>query len=317
MSRLWLLLGLVACETGSIGAHQEDCAQCHSQQAQDFAASRLSQSATSPLFLALLAETEAVHGETSAALCESCHAPTVGHQGGLSCASCHAAVGNRAPENGELVHDLTGPVRGPTGSAPGAPHDTLAGDFANSSELCGTCHDVAGPAGFEESPYAHWLDATQGSPAPQGCADCHMQGHRFEGLWSPSAAELLGSAMRLELVRDGQALTVTVHNDNPGHPLPDGASYLRRLSVNVQGQAPVWLSTRLEREGERVYSPNLADAQVSGSIPPLESRSWTVSAAQDARVCVVFQAIEPGLLEHLGLNPQLADPEIEVLCQKG
>ncbi|MFT5584106.1 MAG: formate-dependent nitrite reductase cytochrome c552 subunit [Cognaticolwellia sp.] len=181
---LWLLLGLLACETGSIGAHQQDCAQCHQQQAQDFAASRLSQSATSPLFVA--------------------------------------------------------PVRGPTGSSPGAPHDTLAGDFSNSSELCGTCHDVAGPAGFEESPYAHWQQAAQALPAPQGCADCHMQqGHRFEGLWSAGAPELLALAMRLELAREGDTLTVTVHNDNPGHNLPDGASYLRRLSVNVDGQAPI------------------------------------------------------------------------------
>ena len=314
-----MLLWLLSCATGSIGALQEDCAQCHAQQAQDFAASQLSQSATSPLFVALLAETQAVHGEASAALCESCHAPTVGHEAGLSCASCHAAVGNRVAQNGELVHDLSGPVRGPSGSAPGAPHQTLAGDFANSSALCGTCHDVAGPAGFEESPYAHWLDApTQQAQAPQGCADCHMaQGHRFEGLWSPGATELLASAVRLELEREGEDLVVTVHNDNPGHPLPDGASYLRRLSVNIQGQPPIWLSTRLEREGQPVYSPNLADAQISGSVPPLGSRSWTVSAPQPARVCVVFQAIEPALLEHLELDPQLAGPEVEVVCQSG
>lgn len=316
---LWLALGLVACQSGSIGAHQADCAQCHSQQAEDFAASQLSQSATSPLFVALLAETEAVHGETSAALCESCHAPTVGHEEGLSCASCHAAVGNRVAENGELVHNLSGPVRGPTGSAPGAPHDTLAGVFANSSELCGTCHDVAGPAGFEESPYAHWLEApTQQSPAPQGCADCHMQqGHRFEGLWSTGADQLLASAMRLELAREGGELVVTVHNDNPGHRLPDGASYLRRLSVNIDGQATIWLSTRLQREGSQVYSPNLADAQIQGSIPPLESRTWTVTSPEQTRVCVVFQAIEPGLLQHLGLAPELAGPEVEVLCESG
>jgi hypothetical protein len=308
----------LACASGSIGAHQGDCAQCHVPQAQDFADSKLSQSATSPLFEALLAETEAVHGETSAALCESCHAPTVGHEQGLSCASCHAAVGNRIPENGELVHDLTGPVRGPTGFAPGAPHDTLAGDFANSSELCGTCHDVAGPAGFEESPYLHWQQASQSQAEPQGCADCHMQqGHRFEGLWSASAPELLASAMRLELTREGESLTVTVHNDNPGHNLPDGASYLRRLSLNIAGQDPIWLSTRLEREGQPEVSPNLADAQIQGSIPPLQSRSWTVQSPETTQVCVVFQSIEPALLTHLALDPALAGPEVRVLCQSG
>ncbi len=310
----WLL---PACATGSIGAHQEDCAQCHTQQAEDFAASQLSQSATSALFQALLAETEAVHGEASAGLCLNCHAPTVGHEGGLSCASCHAAVGNRVPQNGELVHDLGGPVRGPSGVAPGAPHDTLEGAFANSPALCGTCHDVAGPAGFEESPYLHWQQANP-EPDAQDCADCHMdQGHRFPGLWSEGAPELLASALRLELQRSGTALTVTVHNDNPGHPFPDGASYLRRVSVNVGTQAPIWLSTRLMRQGEEVFSPNLADAQILSSIPPLASRSWTVSAPEVTTVCVVFQAIEPGLLAHLALDPALAGPEIPVLCAEG
>lgn len=347
-------LGLLAAcgpPADSVAALQDQCQDCHPSQARALAEGVKATAADAPLFQALRAEAEAALGPGASALCDRCHTPEVGTDHGLSCATCHAAVGHQAPENGLLIFDLRGPVRGPTGQVdPRAPHASLAGGLANDSALCGTCHDVSGLVGFEERPYAHWTD----SPAAEagvGCVDCHMSpvpgedraevepalgpaadleglearalaDHRFVGLNADpaEAVDLLARAASLELWIEGEEAVVRITNHNAGHPLPDGASFLRELWVEAWDERgllaePTWLSTRLRLEGQEVASPILADAQVRGAIEPLEHRELRMPRGEGGvRACLRFRAIRPDLLEHLGLDPELAGPTWEVAC---
>ena len=346
-------LCLAACgvPADSVAAVQDQCQDCHPDQATAMATGVKAQAADSALFQALRAEVQAELGAGAVALCDRCHTPEVGTDHGLSCATCHAAVGHQAPENGLLIFDLRGPVRGPTGQAdPRAPHAVAAGGIANDSALCGTCHDVTGLAGFEESPYAHW-SASPAAAAGTGCVDCHMSpvpgedralhaevtgpaadlddlaprslaDHRFVGLNGDpeQAVALLARAVELELTLQGDEVRVLVHNRNAGHALPDGASYLRELWVEVADDSgpldpPTWLSTRLTRDGQEVASPTLADTQVRGAVEPLGSLELLLPRATGTvRACLYFRAIRPDLLEHLGLDPELAGPVWEVAC---
>lgn len=344
---------LLACTVPpeSVGALDGQCQDCHPVQAAALDLSAKATATDSAVFAALRAEVEGTAGVASAALCDRCHAPEPGTGRGLSCATCHAAVGHQAPENGLLLHDLRGPVRGPTGRVdPRAPHEVQAGGIANDSALCGTCHDVRGLTGFEEEPYAHWSTGPAAA-AGVGCVDCHMSpvpgvdratlplvmgaaadlpdlderalaDHRFTGLnGDPAeAAALLARAVAVDVQRALDRVTVTVHNRNPGHDLPDGASYLRELWVEVEDERgllaePAWLSTRLTRRGEPVASPALADAQVRGAIPAAGRVDLVLPPAHGAvRACVYYRALRPDLLEHLGLDPDLAGPVWTLAC---
>jgi hypothetical protein len=211
--------------------------------------------------------------------------------------------------------------------------------------------DVTGPAGFVESPYAHWTDGDAGA-AGVGCVDCHMgpvpgddraehppnlgpaaslpdlparplADHRFVGLnGDPDAAvALLRRAVALDVTRVGGDVVATVHNRSTGHDLPDGASFLRELWVSVEDdagpRAPVWLSTRLTRDGVEVPSPVLADAQLRGAIGPGDAREIVAADVIGAtRVCVRFRAVRPDLLAHLGLDASLAGPVFDIVCEE-
>lgn len=354
MRRISAALLLSGCLDGvprSVGAHEDLCGDCHPDQAAELEEGALADTVSTALFQALRDEIDAQLGVAGTTLCDRCHLPLVGDDHGLSCATCHAAVGNTGPGDGLLLFDLAGPVRGPTGfTDPRSPHDVLAGGFANDSALCGTCHDVNVTAGFHETPFAHWRDA---EPLRDGgsCVDCHMSpvpgvdrrglpgdlapianlpgldarpqsDHRFIGLNRDldDAIALLGRAASLSVVREGDEFVVTVRNLGLGHALPDGASFLRELWVEARdgdgwlGER-AWLSTRLTRDGVEVADPVLADAQVRGAVPVGGARVLRLRGdTPSAEVCLRFRQVRPDLLAHLGLDPELAGPVREVVC---
>jgi hypothetical protein len=316
-----LLVGLGCADVpSSVGAVEDACASCHPTQAEAFAEGGMAHAATSEVFVALRARAEGEDPAT-AALCDGCHTPEVGGDDGLTCASCHAAVGHDGVENGLLIWDLNGPVRGPTGVVDASsPHAVAAGGLFADSELCGTCHEVRGPPGFEESPFAHWRDSPAAA-AGVGCVDCHMSptpgveqdgaspDHRFIGLnGDPEAAlSLLRAAVGVRLSRDGATARVEVTNHGRGHDLPDGASFLRELWVEVSGPdgplvPPAWLSTRLLRDGVEVADPLAADQQVRGALPPGGSLVIEVATDGPVTACVKFRAERPDLRAELGLD---------------
>src|SRR5687768_10011755 len=97
-----------------------ECASCHAAEAGDHALSRHALADSSSLFVAL-------RDRADTALCESCHRP-------IGCIDCHTAVGNEAVNNGLMIWDRDGPVRGPTGVAIGAPHATARSEYLESSD---------------------------------------------------------------------------------------------------------------------------------------------------------------------------------------
>lgn len=311
---LWL-----ACAQDSAGALEDQCADCHPTQADSLASSQLSKPAPSPLFHALQDQAADLHGEGAAAQCEACHAPTVGHPGGLSCNSCHAAVGVLSPDlpqNGELIWERFGPIQSST-SVSSPAHRVQPSELLTDAALCGACHQVQGPAAFLETPYQAWLE----SPAAQEdqhCADCHMPeaSHRFVGLGGApqDAIDLLLQAAELR-VEDGQVL---LHNHNSGHPLPDGAAFSRRLSVQflrgdtLLSEHPLTPEFRSE-EGEERLSPLDAETHHLRSIPPRGTLALA-PPSEATEACLVFQQQHPDLLAELGLDPLLAGPVWQVSC---
>ena len=347
-----ILVLLGACTDGldhrSAGALAGECASCHEDQARALAASRHAAASSSPVFVALRAEAVRERGASMGGFCDGCHLP----EPGITCVTCHAALGNRGTKNGLLLIDLDGPVRGPFAYPDTAtPHAVQVTGFIESSDLCGTCHDVEGPPGFHEAPFAHW---TRSPAAARGdtCQKCHMGSvpgdptamrrmgpaaslpdmpvrslseHHPIGLDDADPSPLMSAALDLTIeFTTASMVTVHVENRGDGHPLPVGASFLREIwvslsvdEVEIEG-ATRWLSTRLTRGGVEVVSPALATEQVDNAIPPLGKRTFVIPAAapRGARVeaCVRLRRYRPDLLDHLGVSRDELGPVRDLAC---
>ncbi|MBX2799202.1 MAG: hypothetical protein KTR31_16125 [Myxococcales bacterium] len=288
MTALWLLAACLP-DLGprSVAAHAGRCGDCHPAHAQQLAASAHREPASSELFVAL--RDHAAASGLAPALCERCHLPE-----GLTCGTCHAAATHHRPFNGELVHDWTGPVRGPS-STSRAPHASVADPFVTSSALCGTCHDVTGLAGFEERPYEHWLRSPAAADGVR-CQDCHMPDHQMPG-WRADPQALLRTALTLQRVPEGVALT-----NHAGHHLPDGASSLRELWVEARGaQLQRWeLHAELRTGGQPTWDPVQADEVVLRGIEAGATRTFALPVGT-TEVCVCAREVNLDVSAALGL----------------
>jgi hypothetical protein len=239
------------------------CGTCHTEEYAAWRSSPLATSGTSPVFQALSARAGAAWGSASENRCVACHRPGYGGDHGIGCVACHSATGNLANRDGLLVVDTTRPVSGPFANPlPTPAHGSEAYGFLESPDLCGTCHEVTGPALFQEPT----LTQFEASPAAAGgatCATCHMPslasapiapgtgtarpraGHAFIGMdppWgAPAAVAAAAAASTLALLRsgltlsargDGDGLAVTVGN-GAGHAVPTGVAFLRGVWVDV------------------------------------------------------------------------------------
>jgi len=260
-------------------------------------------------------------GETSRAFCDGCHVPPEATSDGLSCITCHAAVGNRGTENGQLVLDLDGPVRGPTGHGERAPHAVAESGFLKSPDLCGTCHDAKGVPGFAEAPFASW----QSSPASKlgvSCADCHMQrepglaaggsmSHLVVGFddvppddASSAGAKLGARVLSIEIELESTTpsapqVDVAVHHSGSGHAFPSGATFVRELWISLEvfdSNGAPWFESGTVGAQERVQSDD-------GAIRWLSSR--TVRSGSE-----VASPTEAERLEHHGIAPESTRHEL-------
>jgi len=339
----WLALVLAGCGASIPSAKQiGDCKACHPTQSNEFARSRHRDAAGSPAYLALKAR-----AGSNAGLCERCHRPDAAAPG-LTCLTCHTAVGNRETQNGQLLLDPDGAVQ--VGSAVGlrAPHRVAAGGFLRASELCATCHDVQGPGAFHEAPFESW----QRSPAGQGgvsCQACHMSptpgapgtrpmiavaagmrderphaSHAFVGLGAePGAAlGLLARGIELRLTRDGGAATLEIANVGEGHHDLAGAGFIRELQAVVEQLQPdggartlskMPLDVSLTQGGAPTFSPLTADAWTDRGLDPEDVRALSVGDAGEGvlRGCLVYARVRPELSALLAIAPS---PEVEGNC---
>lgn len=306
------------------------CNACHVSIAQRHELSAHARAADSPVFRAL----REAAGDTTRTFCDRCHSPRHEHgERGVGCLACHGVVGNQGTANARFIQGDADTVQGPTGTTGrAAGHATRREPFTTSAELCGTCHEVAGGGAFVETPYTEWSS----SPAhAQGttCAQCHMAktpGDPASGFARGAIASgvedrpigdhafpaleggLFDRAATLSLERDGANVVVTVKNQNPGHALPAGARFLRRLTLEASaddGTSASWeLGDRMLLGGAETLDPIAADGHESRALDAASARTFAFPTAGRVTARLVYRAYDERILERLSLDPTLATP---------
>lgn len=289
-----LAIVLLAAATPAPGpyASAKECAACHQTIHKYWSESEHSRAATSPAFLASLAE--ATHGAADPGKarrdCVWCHAPTALTTGdyalegaiareGVSCDFCHtvADVDLRRPGN---PFDLApGRVkRGPMEYAKSPAHDSAYSLLHKSSAyLCASCHEYDNPLGVAVlSNYTEWAAGPYAARG-QTCQECHMplvpgdtvpealgptqrriNMHRMTGGSTTSRIDT-GLTLRFGAVAVGAAsadVEVVVTNTGVGHSAPGGLStksLVLAVGVDTGG-------AEMAHRRERVYRRELKDA---------------------------------------------------------
>jgi hypothetical protein len=255
---------------GVPNAATTDCASCHTEVAAGFTSSRHASTGTGVVYRALLGTRPA----SEQAFCEGCHSRG---GSGLTCVDCHAAVGNELTSNGLLR--FAAPEVVATSHAVTAPHQTEVRPFLTSSDLCGSCHEVHGPAFFVETPFTEWSAGSR----TKTCAQCHFEArsHALAGVHG-TAPPLLEGAVSVALVPVGNEVELRLTSNVLGHAFPSGSTFARRVELVVPGALQETLDDRPLQAGE--------------------TRSWRFpSTSSCVRATVRFWRYRPELLDSLGV----------------
>lgn len=312
---------VVANNTPASGFAAAQTCDCHSNFITEWQQSMHAKALTDPLFKAKLAQANAATGNQLGPFCLKCHGPVgtmtnrlgdtdplAASAQGIPCSFCHQATGAGAPTNNvSLLVDPSGTYRAQI-ATPTAPHPTAVSPFHRTSEICGSCHNVAHPGnGLPlEATYSEWQASPQ-AKAGTTCQDCHMSqtpgqigpsvgwdaggGPRRPvyqmsfmgaqvGLGNPILAEqMLQNAATLELESPGvlegaknTSVTITITNVGAGHDLPTGLSEVREMWLDVTFIGPDGKVTEL---GKHAYGTVLKDA--NGKYP---AELWAATGIQ-------------------------------------
>lgn len=330
------------------GATAAECGACHPVQHEEWSASRHASSGRSPVYTAMLPAVREAWGAGAEARCVGCHEPAHSDDRVITCVSCHAAVGNRRTADGALVLDTTLPPAGPFGDGE-PPHGARPSTFLSAPELCGTCHQVTGPALFDEPTYDEYL-ASPVAEVGLGCADCHMpslpaapiadgaprsrrrRSHRFDGVdpaWGAGpearrdaearAAALLAEALSLRVEPAPDGFDVVLENTGAGHHVPTGLGLLRDLWVDVVVDGDPYprvleLGHRPTRNGAPVPLPTQADGFEPRALAPGEQLRARVGG-REVEATLRARAVRHDALEALGLGalrPEVPTLDVEV-----
>lgn len=186
----------------------DTCEECHPQHYREWKGSMHAAASDDPYVEALNALGQAETDGALGNLCMLCHAPMAvreeqtedglnlddlpQHLKGVTCYTCHSVEAVDGLYNNQLVLADDDVMRGPYDDpvetdAHGSRYSVYQDGFAmESSDLCGSCHDVVTPNGLElERAYLEWSDSLYsdtdpdtGGPAyySQRCNSCHMPG---------------------------------------------------------------------------------------------------------------------------------------------
>lgn len=290
----WILLGLssLAWAAPDPSLDPKTCQQCHPDHYREWAGSMHAYAVKDPVFLAMnrLGQ-DATQGRLGD-FCVRCHAPLavrlgLTHDGrnldqvpealhGVTCAFCHqvdAVTGDHnnalhLAQDGRFRASLSQPQTNPVhGSTYSRLHDAAR---AESSALCGSCHDIVTPRGVAlERTYQEWRHSFYAKPSSAGglsCIACHMPGrdgqaatggpprrihaHRWPGVDVALEEDFpdrdaqrdavqtlldttLGSRLCVVKTKTAVELRVTLENLAAGHAFPSGAAQDRRLWVAI------------------------------------------------------------------------------------
>jgi hypothetical protein len=298
-SSVALLIALVACGDHEAPAQTAlsreqlldpaTCKSCHPQHYREWASSMHAYASEDPVFAAMNARGQR---ETNGALgdfCVRCHAPMALRDGftqdglslasapqplrGVTCYFCHQAIATEAGVNNHVTLAEDGVMRGGIadvvetpvhGAAYSALHDRNA---AESSQLCGSCHDVTTPNGIAvERTFQEYQESIFGKPGPgfDTCSGCHMIGKDgkaatgdvpvrklHEHLWpgvDTAHTEFPDRAAQLAAVKCALGSNTLVRGvslsplgelivkleTQAGHHQPSGASHDRRMWLEVK-----------------------------------------------------------------------------------
>jgi len=274
----------------------------------------------------MLPEVESAWGSLARDACESCHEPRhAPGDDGIGCVSCHAATGNHAERDGELVVDLTRGIAGPTPSQPTSAHETRSSGFLTSPSLCGTCHELTGPNLVREPTLTEYR-ASPAAAAGVTCADCHLpagegpvaSSHRFVGFDPPWGAapeearaaaartrELLASALDLRVEPAPGGVMVTLANVGAGHAVPTGATFLRDIWVDLElatgaRERVIVLGDQPMHADMPVALLTRADRVVAGTLAAGEERAVFVPAEGLVEAYLRGRAVRDEVLAALG-----------------
>jgi hypothetical protein len=299
------------------------CKSCHPQHYREWASSMHAYASDDPVFVAMNRRGQR---ETHGALgdfCVRCHAPQAVREGatrngldvealpsslrGVTCYFCHSAIATGPGFNNhvELADDLVmrGGIADPLpSSAHGAAYSPLHDrNQADSSALCGSCHDVVTPNGVHvERTYLEYQESLFGQSGEgfDTCSGCHMPG-------TPGSAAVGGGAR-------------TVHEhlwpgvDTALSPFPDRDA--QRLAV----ECALGLNTRiysvsLSPLGELTIKVETSAGHHQPSGAGHDRRLWLEVIAYDEANQVLFESgtIDDGELEEKpagspGYDAQLA-----------
>ena len=294
---------------------------CHSNFIGEWQQSMHAKALSDPLFKAKVEEANGASGGKLGPFCLKCHGPvgTMTNQlssndtntasaQGIPCSFCHQVTDSSNPTNNvSLLVDPSGVYRAQI-AAPQAPHPTAVSPFHNTSEICGSCHNVAHPGNGlpVEATYTEWQNSPQAKDGVT-CQDCHMStapgqvgptvgwsaggGPRrpvFQmnfsgaqvGLGNPVVAtEMLKNAATLDMSApgiiegaDNTSITVTITNVGAGHNLPTGLTEVRQMWLQVTFVGPDGKETEL---GRHTFGTVLKDAK--GKYP---AQLWDATGIQ-------------------------------------
>lgn len=197
----------VATAQGNLSLEQlrdpETCSGCHPTHYRQWSGSMHAYASHDPLFLAMNRRAQEETAGQLGDFCVSCHAPVAVALGltddglnlgslpssvqGVGCFACHGVEGLADEHDGTPKLATDGVLRGGLDDPlDGAAHavgysELLDGDRAESSGLCGACHDVVLPGGLEiERTHQEWTrsafapERAASSAAVLTCSGCHM-----------------------------------------------------------------------------------------------------------------------------------------------
>lgn len=312
-----IVLGVLACAAGGQRLSDEEvrdaqaCVECHPDHVREWSGSMHAYASEDPIFRALNAlgqeQTDGALGD----FCVKCHAPVAVALGmttdglnldalpeavkGIGCYTCHQIEAVEGDHNNplRLAMDrvMRGGIRDPvkTRAHDSAYEPLLDREQVESSDACGSCHDIVTPLGAHiERTYLEWRQSLFGRNPAIGlsCGSCHMQGregvaaeadgvllrrvhdHRMPGVdiattpWvetedqRAAVQELLDDTVSAFLCvqpseGDTTLAVVTLENVAGGHFFPSGATADRRAWVQVEAFA----------DGTRFWSSGAVDAQ--------------------------------------------------------
>ena len=281
-----------------------NCKECHEQQFDQWQSSMHAYAADDPVFIAMNQRGQRETNGELGTFCVNCHAPMAVREGltsdglnldsidqkfkGVTCYFCHQADAIEQDHNNGVVLNEDGSLRGAIADPVDTPahHSSYSAllDRAapESSQLCGSCHDVITQDDFHlETTYLEWQESLYSKDelgAPLSCGGCHMsesigQAAQIEGAperrihlhnvpgvdvaldeW-PGRAGLI-AAVQGELFSTlapeicvqetavGTEVKVTLENVGAGHTFPSGSTHHRRAWVEVRGF----------RDGDEIFS---------------------------------------------------------------